>query len=53
MQIHKQNIHKHAKVIKSNHIDNKLKDTESLVKKIMGLKDGPKERLPLHMKKEQ
>lgn len=49
MNLQKQNIHKHAQVLRQHQIDTKLKNTEQLVRKMLNVetKKDP-ERRPLH-----
>ena len=52
MNMNLKNIHKHHQVVKANQIDNKIQNTEQLVKKMMGVKEEKQNsRLPLHVKK--
>lgn len=42
MAMHQRNLHKHAKVVKKNRIDNNIKTTEELVKKMVNYQDENK-----------
>ena len=53
LNMKKQNLHKHSKVLRQNHIDTKIQNTEQLVRKMLHVPDASTNaKVPLHMKKD-